>query len=232
MAENQQSNQKPQDQKPGLTWSQPAGAQRNAQPQAKQSSAAATTESGGRVIGIILGVVIVLALVVWGITALRQRGETVSSTASSTAEVATEQTEEGSTETATTGQTQPVEETIAPAETTTTPAVTPSVSGASFSAPAQPAGTSVAVTGLSLTQPTWVVVYESRNSKPGNILGAGLFFAGDSAVSVPLMRTTVAGQTYYVTEVIDNGDKIFSVKEEKPVMDTAGAQVWTTFVAQ
>lgn len=230
MADNQQSNQKPQDQKPGLTWSQPAGAQRNAQPQAKQSSAA-TTESGGRVIGIILGVVIVLALVVWGITALRHRGETVSSTASSTAEVATEQTKENSTETATTGQTKPVEETTAPAETTT-PAVTPSTSSASFSAPAQPAGTSVAVTGLSLTQPTWVVVYESRNSKPGNILGAGLFFAGDSAVSVPLMRTTVAGQTYYVTAATDNGDKIFSVKEEKPVMDAAGAQVWTTFVAQ
>lgn len=228
MAENQQSNQKPQDQKPGLTWSQPAGAQRNAQPQAKQSSAAATTESGGRVIGIILGVVIVLALVVWGITALRHRSETVSSTASSTTEVATETTGADS-ESAATTQPQPTEETTVPAASTPAPA---SVSSASFSAPAQPAGTSVAVTGLSLSQPTWVIVYESRNGKPGNILGAGLFFAGDSAVSVPLMRGTVSGQTYYVTEAIDNGDKLFSLKDEKPVANTSGEQVWTTFAAQ
>ncbi len=228
MADNQQSNQKPQDQKPGLTWSQPSGAQRNAQPQAKQSTPPAGNESGGRVIGIIVGVVIILALVVWGITALRHRDETVSSNASSTAETANVQKEAGDTPAAQ----QPAEgtgETIA-----TTPAVTasPTVANASFTTVAQPAGDSVAVTGLSLSQPTWVVVYESRGGKPGNILGAGLFFSGDTAAAVPLMRATVSGQTYFVTEVADNGDKLFSIKDEKPLTDASGAQVWTTFTAQ
>lgn len=229
MADNQQSNQKPQDQKPGLTWSQPSGAQRNAQSQAKQSTPPAGNESGGRVIGIIVGVVIILALVVWGITALRHRNETVSSTASSTTETANVESQGETVVTAV--EPKPVEETPTAA---TTPVITTSATtvNASFSAVAQPAGDSVAVTGLSLSQPTWVIVYESRGGKPGNILGAGLFFSGDAAASVPLMRATVAGQTYFVTEAIDNGDKLFSIKDEKPLTDASGAQVWTTFTAQ
>ncbi len=219
MADNQQSNQKPQDQKTGLTWSQPSGAQRTAQPQAKPAATpAAGNESGGRVIGIIVGVVIVLALVVWGITALRHRGGEVSTTATSTETTVT--TDEAS---------------ATPAEETpSVPAVTaaPVSTTASFSVAAQPAGDAVAVSNLSLTQPTWVVVYESRDGKPGNILGAGLFFAGDTTASVPLMRATVAGQTYFVTEMADNGDKLFSIKDEKPVVDQNGQQVWTTFTAQ
>lgn len=207
---------KPQNdaQKPGLSWTQPA--QNVSQQKIVRPESASAKPTGAnptsRVIGIIVGVIIILALAAWGIAALRNRSSLTGApagTATSTRETAT------------------------PSTTGAQPSSTGSVVNAaseSYTVPSpQDAGVSVSVTDMKLSQPTWLIVYESRNGKPGNILGAGLFFAGDTSASVPLMRSTSAGQTYFVTAAIDNGDHLFSAKDETPVVGADGQQVWTTF---
>jgi hypothetical protein len=81
----------------------------------------------------------------------------------------------------------------------------------------QKAGTTVEVSGVNVAEPTWVVVNESRDGKPSNVLGAALFFPGNASGSVTLLRTTVAGQTYFVSERKDNGDHRFSMSADVPV---------------
>lgn len=222
------SPQKPQQdaQKPGLSWSQPAaGTQQNAtQGKPTLVSVPTTDDSSGRVIGIIVGIVVVFALAAWGIAALHNRSTgspAAMSTSSETSTMATSgsaaMTEESST-------------TVAETSGSST-AAAPVVSGANntFSAPSpQDAGTAIAINSMSLSAPTWIIVYESHNGVPGNILGAGLFFPGDTSGNVQLLRATTSGQTYLVTAAVDNGDKLFSIKDEKPVMDSSGKQVWIT----
>ncbi len=78
--------------------------------------------------------------------------------------------------------------------------------------------------------PTWVAVYESRDGKPGNVLGAGLFSADQQSGTVDLLRGTIAGQTYFVTEQTDNGDHRFSLKDDALVL-VGGQPVWISFTA-
>jgi hypothetical protein len=94
----------------------------------------------------------------------------------------------------------------------------------------QKAGLSVAVSGVTVSEPTWVVVYESRSGKPGNVLGASLFFPGGSSGKVELLRATVAGQSYFVTERKDNGDHRFSLSADSLVM-IDGQPSWASFTA-
>jgi hypothetical protein len=95
----------------------------------------------------------------------------------------------------------------------------------------QKAGASVAVSGVDVSVPTWVVVYENRAGKPGNVLGAALFFAGSPSGTVELLRNTVAGQAYFVTEQEDNGDHRFSLKSDTLVSGSDGQPVWVSFTA-
>jgi hypothetical protein len=94
----------------------------------------------------------------------------------------------------------------------------------------QKAGLEVAVSNVNVSEPTWVVVYESRQGKPGNVLGASLFFAGGTSGTIELLRGTVAGQSYFVTERTDNGDHKFSLANDQLVL-TDGQPSWTTFTA-
>jgi hypothetical protein len=228
------TNQTPQNQNAGakqgnsgLSWSQP---QNQSSPQKPVSQKPATSVppedgSGGRIVAIIIAVIIIFAIGAWGIVALRNRGNSVADTDSTGSTASTTQMTGTQTASQTPTQTTPATE--------TSPAVsTVSNSSSVFSVASQPAGTSVAITNMHLTQPTWIVVYESRNGKPGNVLGAGLFFNTDTSGTVPLMRGTVAGQTYFVTAATDTGSRIFSMQSEKPVLDQSGQQVWTTFSAQ
>lgn len=96
----------------------------------------------------------------------------------------------------------------------------------------QPAGGSVAIGQLAIARPTWVVVYVSREGKPGNALGARLFFAGDKQGRVSLLRNTIKGQAYVVGLSADDGDRIFSLSKDKPVADADGRPLWATFRAQ
>ncbi|MDB5225448.1 MAG: hypothetical protein JWL87_400 [Candidatus Adlerbacteria bacterium] len=124
------------------------------------------------------------------------------------------------------------------ATTNATPAAaaTTSLKGSTLGAPMvvedQSAGSDVAISRLSITKPTWVVVYVSRDGKPGNALGARLFFAGDQEGSVALLRDTTPGQTYFVGLSVDNGDRIFSLSRDAAVSDASGAVLWATFKAR
>ncbi|MEK7108997.1 MAG: hypothetical protein AAB919_01000 [Patescibacteria group bacterium] len=94
----------------------------------------------------------------------------------------------------------------------------------------QKAGMKVEVNGTEISAPTWVVVYESRDGKPGNVLGAALFSTGQEGGMVDLLRRTIAGQSYFVTEQSDNGDRRFSLKEDA-LLTAQGEPLWITFIA-
>ena len=229
---NQNNGQKPQNeqQKPGLSWSQPnANTNQQAKPiQNKPANTTATVassnpDSSGRVIGIIVGIVVVFALAAWGIAAVHNHKTGSDTEAISTSTDETTTTMEASS-TDDTGMTA----SDSTMQTGTTASMTAGTSATFSVASPQTAGTSISITNMSLSQPTWIVVYESNGGTPGNILGAGLFFSTDTSGTVQLLRTTVAGQSYLVTAAVDNGDKLFSIKDEMPVLDQTGKQVWIT----
>lgn len=95
----------------------------------------------------------------------------------------------------------------------------------------QKAGPSVTIKELSIARPIWVVVYVSREGKPGNALGARLFFASDRQGAVGLLRNTQAGQTYFVGLSVDDGDRTFNLAKDKPLADADGGALWATFRA-
>ncbi|HVY72980.1 MAG TPA: hypothetical protein VG984_02955 [Candidatus Paceibacterota bacterium] len=93
----------------------------------------------------------------------------------------------------------------------------------------QAAGIHVDIATASVSEPTWVVVYESRNGAISNILGAALFFKGQTSGSVELLRGTMTGQTYFVGEARDDGDHKFSLVKDSPVLDTNGNPLLVQF---
>lgn len=95
----------------------------------------------------------------------------------------------------------------------------------------QRAGQSVVIHSLNIAKPTWVVVYVSREGKPGNALGARLYSPADKKGSVGLLRNTEPGQTYVVGLSVDNGDRVFSLNADKPMPDADGGPLWATFRA-
>ena len=225
MADNNSSG----NQKPTLSWSQPAASAQNAKPAANSTPTAPannkpsvsksvpeSSSSAGVYIGIFVAGLIVGALIGWGISASRQT--TTSSTASSTA-----MTETSSNSGATTG-----------GSTTSGVDLGGSTLGSSGNitvASPQPAGFAVAVTKASVSAPTWLVVYEDHSGVPGNAIGAELFFSGETSGSIELLRATLPGQSYFVGQSLDDGDKIFSLQSDKPVRDSKGNPLFTEFSA-
>lgn len=82
----------------------------------------------------------------------------------------------------------------------------------------QPAGLKVSITKAVVSKPTWVVVYEDNDGKTGRALGATLFTAQKQSGTVTLLRGTVAGNDYLVGQSVDDGNKTFSLKADKPVL--------------
>lgn len=82
----------------------------------------------------------------------------------------------------------------------------------------QAAGKKIQIARAIVTKPTWVVVYESVNGAPGRALGASLFTTKKSTGAVTLLRSTVAGKTYFVGQATDNGNGTFSLTTDKPVL--------------
>jgi len=214
-------------QKSGLSWSQPAGisggsAQQNNKPQMQpQHSILQPTQknSSKKIIWSVIGVVVVVGLVVWAFNATREP------TDDATGAVAT--------------TTQKIPGDIKPSDDTTAPTSPDVVVGAvdvgggsdnslTISSP-QDSGLQVAVSNISVSVPTWVVVYESRNGQPGNVLGAALFVAGRTSGAVELLRATLPGQTYFAGQARDDGDHIFSMQSDMPVRGTNGDPVWAQF---
>jgi hypothetical protein len=93
----------------------------------------------------------------------------------------------------------------------------------------QDAGLSVMISSASVSVPTWVVVYDSKNGTRGNALGAALFFPGGGAKSVKLLRATESGKTYLVGRHVDNNNKQFSLTDDRPVTNAAGNPVYVEF---
>ncbi len=96
----------------------------------------------------------------------------------------------------------------------------------------QNAGLTVAVTSVTVSAPTWVVVYESMNGAPGRALGATLFFPAQNgkAGTVNLLRATQPNQTYLVGESADTGnDRVFSLHGDQQVTGSDGKVLWYTF---
>ena len=228
------SNNKPasQNQGGGLSWSSPASApasnanamnanaaKNNVQnkpaekPQQKPAANATTTAAAKNstfrwvVGGVLVGVVLVVAWLTFG---TRAQAPVTSSTTSTTQDTATDTT-------ATVG-------------TTSSAISAGDVFGLTIPSP-QDAGTAVQILSVSVSQPTWVVVYESRAGKPGNVLGAQLFFPENTNGSVNLLRATISGQTYFVGESFDSGNHKFTLSNEK-VHDQQGNPFYTSFTTR
>src|SRR3989344_4430510 len=92
----------------------------------------------------------------------------------------------------------------------------------------QVAGNSVAVAAVSVSVPTWIVIYESNAGKPGNALGAALFFPESQSGTVELLRGTSAGKSYLVAQQVDHGDRKFSLQDDQFVTIDGEVQ-WATF---
>lgn len=97
----------------------------------------------------------------------------------------------------------------------------------------QQAGNTIVVDSASLAQDGWIVVHEEiLDGVIGNALGATRKDAGTyTAVSIELLRPTVAGKHYWVTVYADNGDKIFSLKDDTPLFGTTGELLLAGFTA-
>ena len=92
----------------------------------------------------------------------------------------------------------------------------------------QSAGTEVQISKAIVSEPTWVVVYENQDGKPGNALGASLFFPDHQSGAVELLRSTVSGRSYLAVKQVDNGDHRFSLKDD-PLLSEGGQVQWVTF---
>jgi hypothetical protein len=80
----------------------------------------------------------------------------------------------------------------------------------------QEAGTVVNVSGLVIAGKKWIGVYDDRSGAPGWIMGATRVHEGDTVAKVELLRTTVAGNTYYAVILNDDGDEVFNRLSDLP----------------
>ncbi len=122
--------------------------------------------------------------------------------------------------------------TNAGSNTGSAPVVSSGSSGSGITVATQTAGVQVAVSNISVSVPTWVVVLANVDGKPGNALGAQMFFPGQSAGTIDLLVKTVAGQSYFVGQFVDNGDHRFSRADDTQVNTVAGSPMLTSFRVQ
>ena len=78
-----------------------------------------------------------------------------------------------------------------------------------------------------LMHPSWIAIKDTK----GWVLGAGWFNASVEAVKVPLLRNTVAGETYQAVIYVDNGDKRFDLHADTLLVGLDNAPVASTFTA-
>lgn len=213
----QQSNN---DKKPSLTWSTPST--NNPTPAAKSQPSASlalpkavpNTGSTARYIGIFAGGLIFGVVVAWGWSALRSSNSDIATKGKAVATTNTTST----TKTAKNGATN-----------TASVAAGVALESADIDVTSpQRAGQSVIINSVSVSKPTWVVVYDNNAGKPGNVLGAQLFFASTNGI-VTLLRPTMAGKTYFIGRAVDNGDRKFQKASDTPLADENGNPILVTF---
>lgn len=94
----------------------------------------------------------------------------------------------------------------------------------------QPAGEAVAV-AVKIQKEAWAAVHEDASGKPGKILGAQFFPAGNHLGKVTLLRATEAGKKHYVMLHTDDGDRAFDYQKDMPLKDAAGKTIMDVFTA-
>lgn len=82
----------------------------------------------------------------------------------------------------------------------------------------QPIGRTVVVSAVHVEKPTWLVIHADQNGKPGPVLGATYFEAGDATGTVALTQSLNNTLTYYAVLHADDGDKRFSEAKDKEVI--------------
>ena len=200
---------KGQEKQGGLSWSAPAPAATPEPTQTTTVPVASGSSPVAKYAALLAAGIIVGALVVWGWSAWRG-GEVQEEQATATSPAKTG--------------------TVSNTGSAASPAASPE-SSLLVESP-QSAGLVVSITKAAVSRPTWVVVYESRGGVVGNALGASLFFPNMSGGTVVLLRATMAGQTYFVGEQTDDGDRIFELRGDEPVRGQDGGELRATFVAQ
>ena len=106
------------------------------------------------------------------------------------------------------------------------------VGGNAIAVADQPAGMNVAISMVTLAKDGWVAIHEDRDGKPGNILGAQWFPAGQArSGSVELLRSTENGKVYYAMLHSDDGDHKFDRAVDIAISDPLGNAIMMRFVA-
>lgn len=93
----------------------------------------------------------------------------------------------------------------------------------------QNAGDWVLIERVMFKNTGWVVIREDLNGSPGNILGAQLFDSGEYQGVVDLLRDTTAGSIYYAMLAKDDGDRLFNLEKDKPLLTLSGNFIIDTF---
>lgn len=95
----------------------------------------------------------------------------------------------------------------------------------------QPAGDSIRIQSARFgAGGGWVAIHEDRDGKPGNVLGAQFYAAGETKGGlVDLLRPTVKG-TYYAMLHHDDGDHQFDFTKDFPMTDASGKPVMAGFL--
>lgn len=94
----------------------------------------------------------------------------------------------------------------------------------------QPAGVAIAVE-VDIDKTAWAVIHEDAEGKPGKILGAHLFPAGNHLGTVTLLRGTEAGKKYYAILHTDNGDRAFDYIADLPMTNESEEPIMVVFTA-
>lgn len=246
-------NEKPK--QSGLSWSQPAPASINKQtkPPTAQVPPPRTTpmvpaymqQKGGpkqgnrKFLGILAGGVLLGFIVGWAWFAFRPATDEgpIVTNGNNTENTTEENTSTGGTNTSTTGGTG-TSSTGGSDGGGIVPVTVPGVQAAAndfVSVPTpQAPGNRVLISGLTVSVPTWIVVYDNKGGVRGNALGAALFFptSPNSPINIALLRSTIAGQSYFIGRRVDNGDKIFSMQSDAAVIDAGGNPVYQTLIVQ
>ena len=85
---------------------------------------------------------------------------------------------------------------------------------------------------VTLAQDGWVVIHAEHGGKPGNILGARRFNAGQNqSGTVELLRPTEEGKVYFAMLHLDDGDRQFDYAKDLPINDLQGNAIMMRFIA-
>lgn len=99
----------------------------------------------------------------------------------------------------------------------------------------QPAGGVVAIADAEYPSTDgWIVVHDYVGGEMGNALGAARYSTTEGLLpsEVRLLRVTEAGKTYFVVFYSDNGDRVFDLADDLPVMNEDGEMVGDVITAE